>query len=85
MTSARVGPHSGPRPLAQRSTGEQDAVEIGEDVDRKRQMQRRLDTVDVRLETLADRLAGVIEDNKLIGGYAHRSQLALLAVGTREL
>jgi len=42
--------------------------------------------MDVGLETLADRLAsGVDEDNQLFGGYAHGGQLALLAVGTREL
>ena len=86
MTAARVGPHSRPRPLAQRPPGEQDAVEIVEDVDRKRQMQRRLDPMDVRLEALADRLTGVIdEDDKLIRGYARGSQRELLVVSTPEL
>jgi hypothetical protein len=28
---------------------------------------------------------GFDKDNERIGGYAHRGQLALLAVGTREL
>jgi hypothetical protein len=49
-------------------------------------MHRRLGPVNLRLETLADRLAGAVDkDNEFFGGYAHGGQLALLAIGTREL
>ena len=86
MTTTSVGPHSRPCALAQRPSGEQDTSEVVEDVDRKGEMQRRLGPMDFCLGGLPDRFArGVDEDNQFFGGYAHGGQVALLAVGTREL
>src|ERR687897_470969 len=86
MTAAGVGPYSRPGPLSQRPPGEQDASDVVEDVDREGEMHRRLGPVDLRLKALADRLAGGVDkNNEFFGGYPHGGQLALLAVGTREL
>ena len=62
VTAETVGPHAGPRALAERAAGHQNRAVSAEDVARERQVQRRVSVVHLRLQRRADRLARLAED-----------------------